>query len=69
MHTIPFEIKMTFHFLRKVIPPKNSSGGGARTPDTRIMIPLLYQLSYTAKTSREKCNQILPESQEFLDST
>ncbi len=24
------------------------SGGGSRTPDTRIMIPLLYQLSYTA---------------------
>jgi hypothetical protein len=23
-------------------------GGGIRTPDTGIMIPLLYQLSYTA---------------------
>ena len=48
--------------------PIKSSGGGARTPDTRIMIPLLYQLSYTAKTSRKKCNQILVESQEFLVS-
>ncbi len=26
----------------------SGSGGGIRTPDTRIMIPLLYQLSYTA---------------------
>ena len=25
------------------------SGGGTRTPDTGIMIPLLYQLSYTAE--------------------
>lgn len=25
-----------------------SSGNRARTDDTRIMIPLLYQLSYTA---------------------
>lgn len=25
------------------------SGGGNRTPDTRIMIPLLYRLSYSAK--------------------
>ena len=24
------------------------SGGGTRTPDPRIMIPLLYQLSYSA---------------------
>ncbi len=27
---------------------KNGGGAGTRTPDTGIMIPLLYQLSYTA---------------------
>ena len=27
---------------------KRGDGGGIRTPDPRIMIPLLYQLSYTA---------------------
>ena len=26
----------------------NGGGAGTRTPDTGIMIPLLYQLSYTA---------------------
>ena len=26
----------------------NGSGGGIRTPDARLMSPLLYQLSYTA---------------------
>ncbi len=26
----------------------SGGGGGIRTPDTGIMIPLLYQLSYTA---------------------
>jgi hypothetical protein len=30
-------------------PPFFSSGAGIRTPDTRIMIPLLYQLSYAAE--------------------
>ena len=28
----------------------NGSGRGSRTPDTRIMIPPLYQLSYSAIT-------------------
>lgn len=28
---------------------ETGGGGGTRTPDTGIMIPLLYQLSYTAK--------------------
>gem|GEM_PF-5916680 len=32
---------------------KNGSGGGPRTPDTRIMIPLLYQLSYAAMIPRK----------------
>lgn len=27
---------------------ENGGGAGTRTPDTGIMIPLLYQLSYTA---------------------
>jgi hypothetical protein len=27
---------------------RDGDGGGIRTPDPRIMIPLLYQLSYTA---------------------
>jgi hypothetical protein len=30
---------------------KNGGGAGTRTPDTGIMIPLLYQLSYTAPKS------------------
>jgi hypothetical protein len=32
---------------------KNGGGAGTRTPDTGIMIPLLYQLSYTAPGSPE----------------
>lgn len=31
---------------------KNGGGAGTRTPDTGIMIPLLYQLSYTATVER-----------------
>ncbi len=31
---------------------KNGGGAGTRTPDTGIMIPLLYQLSYTATCGR-----------------
>ena len=30
------------------------SGEGTRTPDTRIMIPLLYQLSYSATVGRAR---------------
>lgn len=30
----------------------NGSGGGTRTPDTGIMIPPLYQLSYAAGVAR-----------------
>jgi hypothetical protein len=32
---------------------KNGGGAGTRTPDTGIMIPLLYQLSYTAPEKSE----------------
>ncbi len=32
---------------------KNGGGAGTRTPDTGIMIPLLYQLSYTAPRKLE----------------
>lgn len=35
--------------LREIEFDKYGSGEGNRTPDTRIMIPLLYQLSYPAK--------------------
>ena len=34
--------------MRKRKGGKNGGGAGTRTPDTGIMIPLLYQLSYTA---------------------
>ena len=50
--TAPYPIiKMTFHLMKGPvleIPPPICSGAGTRTPDPRIMIPLLYQLSYTA---------------------
>jgi hypothetical protein len=32
---------------------ENGGGAGTRTPDTGIMIPLLYQLSYTARENLE----------------
>ncbi len=32
---------------------RERAGGGTRTPDSRIMIPLLYQLSYAGGGTRE----------------
>ncbi len=37
---------------------KNGGGAGTRTPDTGIMIPLLYQLSYTAPGKKLKIRGI-----------
>ncbi len=39
---------------------KNGGGAGTRTPDTGIMIPLLYQLSYTAPGQLEAYDTVLP---------
>lgn len=35
-------------FMIRKSEEENGGGAGTRTPDTGIMIPLLYQLSYTA---------------------
>jgi hypothetical protein len=37
---------------RSLITGLIGGGGGYRTPDPRLMSPLLYQLSYTAKLAR-----------------
>ncbi len=37
----PFSGKVILSFENKAINDLNGSGGGTRTPDTRIMIPLL----------------------------
>ena len=36
---------------------KNGGGRGSRTPDPRLMSPLLYQLSYPAMSIRRACGQ------------
>ncbi len=45
----PFEIPgRGFEPLRAVVEAIRGGGGGFRTPDPRLMSPLLYHLSYTA---------------------
>ena len=40
--------KLANHRTPRHVAAKSGGGAGIRTPDQGIMIPLLYQLSYTA---------------------
>ncbi len=51
----------------RVSPESNGGGGGYRTPDPRLMSPLLYQLSYTA--TYEACTKCRSPRQGVHDAT